>query len=197
MFKQVTTPQNKLIETTQRLGVSGINKMQGTTRIIYDSIPVTGASNLSFFRDANSRAFPLTNMQKGNKLEVGESLVIQFMNFSFFQEREGKYDSFGGALDVLPDLSGFAMSELHILIANSQVMKPIPLSQFLPQFNKNSMNERSEVFSFNTLLVIPPLVEFEVIVKNPLQGVGTPEGNYYMRCTMEGVGSIVAPRQTM
>lgn len=197
MFKQVTTPQTKLIDTTKRLGVSGIDKMQGTTRVIYDSVPVSAGSTLSFFRDANARQFPLTNMQKGNKLEVGESLVIQFINFSFFGIREGKYEDFGSAMDVLTDLAAFGMSELNILIANSQVIKPIPLSQFLPQFNKNAYNENSEVFNFNTLLVIPPLVEFEVNVKIPSQGLAVPNPEYFMRCTLEGVGSIVAPRQTL
>jgi len=195
-IKQPVSPQNKLIQTNQRMGVRGINKMQGTTRMIWDSVEVAGNKTLRFFKNANQQGFPFTNLQKGNRLEVGESLVINYMNFTLFNytEEGDIYDKWGSISSLLADPTPFALGELNILIANTQVMKPIALNNFLPDQNKASLHENQENFYFDTQIVIPPLVEFEVNLQLPDELSDDP--NTWCRCTIEGVGSIVAPRQT-
>ena len=191
---QTITPQQKMINITQKLGVKGIKGMQGTTRLVWDSLLATGETELRFFEGANTRTFPLTNMEKGNKLEVGESLVINFMNFSTFTFLDGVVSGFSSMTDGLADLSPFALAEMEILIANSRVLKPIKLANFLPAFNKSSMNEFSENFYFDSQIVIPPLVEFEVRVRLPEPIVDL---NKYWSLTIEGLGAIINTRMPL
>ena len=194
-MNQTITPQQKMIDINKRLGVKGIGKMQGTTRLIWDSLPVTGETTFRFFESSNTRGFPETNMEKGNKLEIGESLVINFMNFSLFTKNaESVYGGFSSITDGLADLTPFALGELQILIANQRVMKPIKLANFLPAFNKSSMNEFSENFYFDTQLIIPPLVEFEMIVRLPEL---IPNLDTYLSLTVEGLGAIINTRSPL
>jgi len=193
-FRSVS-PQGKLINTNQRLGNMGIKRQQGTTRIIYDSLPIDGRTEFRFFEGSNNRDFPLTNTgANGNQLGVGETLAIE------------RYYVAGvttpvitGIPDINPIASGGAFSgitagELQIEIANQVVMKPIPLNSMLPQFNKNAYHDRYNNFEFDTQLVIPPLLEFIFPIRVPIQAAITDTD---LRLVVEGVGAIIAPRQTL
>ena len=72
------TPQQKAVAVNNRFGNTNIRGQQGTTRVIYDSLPLDGATELRFFENASSRQYPLTNItSEGNRLTVGETFVIQ------------------------------------------------------------------------------------------------------------------------
>ena len=72
------TPQQKTIGVNDKFGNTGIRKQQGTTRIIYDTLPLDGTRVFEFFKNSQSRPFPYSNTgSDGNKLGVGNTLVIE------------------------------------------------------------------------------------------------------------------------
>jgi hypothetical protein len=84
-------------------------------------------------------------------------------------------------------------SEFGFTIANSQVIKNIPILSWLPQFNKVAENEVNSNFEFDTQIIIPPLLEFVATLRT--QGYTPVEGTY-VRLTIEGSGAIIAPKTT-
>jgi hypothetical protein len=75
--------QDKMIHVANRLGLTSLKDMQGTTRMVYDSI-TTLQSNFTFFKGAAQRAFPLTNVgANGNQFQVDEALLVEKIGFFF------------------------------------------------------------------------------------------------------------------
>lgn len=189
----MVTPQRKIISVTDRLGNQGIRNQQGTTRVIYDTLPMDGRTLFRFFDESNNRNFPLTNMgSDGNKLPVGNALAIERMYLSVVTIIAGNI------VQVEQLYSGgfanFEVGELNILIANSQVLKQVAILSAHPDFNKNAGHNSYTNFEFDTQLVINPLLEFEFDVR---VNTYTPVVNTFLRLTVEGVGAIIAPRTTM
>jgi hypothetical protein len=187
-----TSPQQKLLETTGKFGQHNIKKQQGTTRILYDTLPITPTtSELKFFVGSQNRVFPFSNTGSfGNKLEVGEALVISHIYLSNVNIYTGET-----TLVTISDLQDVDyMGELNIIQGNSQVMKPIPIMSFKEQYNKDSNHALGVVFTFNTLLTLMPLIEYEFDIQMYPGHVAPKSGIDYIRLTIEGVGSIMSPR---
>lgn len=189
----MVTPQRKIISVTDRLGNQGIRNQQGTTRIIYDTLPLDGRTQFRFFEESNNRNFPLTNMgSDGNKLPVGNALAIERMYLAVVTIVAGNVTVisplFNGAH---PNIE---VGELSILIANSQVLKQMAVLSQKPTFNKNAGHNEYNNFEFDTQLVINPLLEFVFDLK---ANTNVAVANTYLRLTVEGVGAIIAPRTTM
>jgi hypothetical protein len=192
------TPQAKIESIGGKLGIPGLKKQQGTTRIIYDTLPlVAGARKYRFFEGSNQRNFPFSNLGSfGNKLEVGESLVIQNIYLSIIKQAEDTLNSNVYDIESAPgNLKLLNVSEINLIIGNQQVLKPIPVLSFDPRFNKGN-NADSNSFHFETLLTIPPLMEFYMELQQ-WDDVAVPaDATYYLRLSIEGTGSILAPRAT-
>lgn len=190
------TPNQKIIGVNTRFGNKGIQKQQGTTRVIYDTLTLdTTANTFRFFEGVNTRTFPDTNVgQSGNGLQVGESLSIDRMHIGFVTFDIG----LPSYLDVVSLADGGRVDveagDISIKIANTIVLKPIPLSSFNSLFNKSSKFADDAHFDFDTSLILPPLLEFVVEVRRI--GVNVALANAALRLTIEGVGSILAPRTT-
>jgi hypothetical protein len=189
------TPQNKLVGVNNKFGNTNIKNQQGTTRVIFDSLPLDGSTELRFFENASSRQYPLTNIgAEGNRLNVGESFVVQKVYF--------------GIMDLDPDtqqfvsfdpLSGagpydFSYGEWSFLIANSQVIKQL---SFATCFNVGiavtAVNSADEAFSTFTDIVIPPLLEYVLPVRTPNY---VAQENKRLVCFIEGTAGILAPQTT-
>lgn len=186
-------PQAKIISVANKLNMSGLKKQQGTTRIIYDSLPLDGRSVFRFFEGSNARVFPFTNLGSfGNKLEVGETLVCSFVYFSVFKVENNVITQITPP-GLVPPYAGVTLGDWNFSIGNVQVMKPNPAMSQNPAFNKTT-NSSSNVGILDTELVIPPLLEFVAELKTA--GVGINETGSFLRMTIEGVGSIVNTRET-
>jgi len=189
---RAVSPQKKIINTANKFGNRGIKRQQGTTRLIYDSIPIDGRVEFRFFEEVNSRTFPKTNLSV-NQLNVGEVLVIERGYFAAFET-----DAVTNLHTVTPlTVGGFpnlAMGELVIDITTQKVMKPIPIMSFFPEFNKSAYHQNYTSFEFNTQIVINPLLEFNVNLRVPIQPA---IADTDLRFTMGGIGSILAPKATM
>ena len=189
----IVTPQRKIISVTDRLGNQSIRNQQGTTRVIYDTLPMDGRTQFRFFEESNNRNFPLTNMgSDGNKLPVGNALAIERMYFSVVTIVAGNVTNVSPLFNAAHP--NFEVGELNILIANSQVLKQMAVLSQKPTFNKNAGHNEYNNFEFDTQLVINPLLEFVFDLR---VNTNAAIANTFLRLSVEGVGAIIAPRTTM
>lgn len=188
------TPQRKAVGVNDKFGNKGIKSQQGSTVIKYDSLPLDGRSTYRFFEQSAQRNFPFSNTgSDGNKLGVGSTLVVERAYLSIV-----KVDKTTGAFLSVSELNlstdaNILLSELSFSIANSEVIKNVPVLSWLPEFNKVAENQVNTNFEFDTQVVIPPLLEYVANLRLP---VGVKLDDTYLRLTIEGTGAIIAPRTT-
>jgi hypothetical protein len=192
MELQKLRAQNKLVDVNQRLGNDFLKRMQGTTKMIWDTLEITGQRKYTFFEETQTRSFPFTNV-KNDSLPVGESLAVQRISLAVLTVEETEDGVFITDIDPIESLNnstlaGILAGTLALDIANDVVMKPIAIQHFLPAFNKTSQNDENSIFEFNTDLVIPPQLDFsfELHAANHLPAAETKQ---YIRLIIEGVGS--------
>jgi len=201
-----TTPADKIGGITDKFGLKQIKNNQGTSRTIYDTLPVVlGQEFYPFFRECNTRTFPQTNMTKGNKLECGEALSILWGYINLY-----KYNSSTGAVSVygtqniagagVPTFGNVQMGEFSFMLGNSQVIKPIRMMEWAAWFNKRTQHLLNEVYTFNSIIVIPELLEFEAQIRvMPFIAAQIPTDPYeklYIQLSLEGLGAILSPKAT-
>jgi len=188
------TPQMKNIAVNDKFGNSGIKKQQGTTVIKYDTLPFDGRTEFRFFEESNQRNFPLSNTgSDGNKLGVGNSMVVERAYLTI-----GTYNPTTNAWTTLTTTSiasnvAILAAEFGFTIANSQVIKNVPILSWIANFNKAAENEVNSNYEFDTQIIIPPLLEFVATLR--LQKY-TAITDTYVRLTIEGSGAIIAPKTT-
>jgi hypothetical protein len=199
----VFTPQRKLIGINDKFGNTGIKQQQGSTVIKYDTLPCDGRNEFRFFEGSAQRNFPFSNTQSdGNKLGVGSTMVVEraYLTLIVFNDLTR-----GLTIEEVFPLTltgtGFTLcdSEFSFEIANSQVIKSVPVLSWLPQFNKDAENQLNTSFEFDTQVVIMPLLEFVATLRTNSPAILTPapgEQQVFLRLTIEGTGAIIAPRAT-
>lgn len=188
------TPQGKIVTVNNNAGNRGIARMQGSTRVIYDSLPVSGGQTvLRFFQGAGNRQFPFTNMDAENgKMGVGESMVVKYIHLFLFQLNEdGEVDSFTPLWNVPEVLTG----EIEIVQGNQTILKRSSLANMFGAFNKNAQFEEYSVMELETDLVLMPQIEFTVQIR--LAGSLADLPLAYVRCTLEGPASILNLQQNV
>jgi hypothetical protein len=150
----------QIVGVNQRLGNTAVPNMQGTTRVIFDTIQGTGTSQtLRYFDSVSSRRYPLSNLNS-NKFEVGESLAI--MGFSFFNYT-------AETPTLLTELFGMWQSTaanngiFNFYIGNQRVLKDIEVVR-MGQITLGETNMQSVlpacIIRLETPIVIPPQIEF-------------------------------------
>jgi hypothetical protein len=189
------TPQDKIVGVNNKFGNTNIKNQQGTTRVIFDSLPLDGTTELRFFENAGSRQYPFTNIgAEGNRLNVGETFVVQKVYFGVITT-----DADTGAFTEFITLGGNGLDtwmngEWSFLIANSQVIKQLPfLTSFVPGFALTSVNNNDEAFSTFNDIVIPPLLEYVLTYRI---NTYTAVANTRLVCFIEGTAGILAPQTT-
>jgi len=193
----VITPQAKMIQTGDKFGNFGLAKQQGTTRIIYDTLPLDGRNTFRFFEGANARQFPFTNLnQDGGKLGVGEVMVLERSYLNFFE-----LDPLTGAVLGVTSINNnlnFIQGELNFQQGNSRVIKRMKLTSWASDFNKDAkfgqdaVNDGNTVFHYDTLITIQPQLEFIAEVN---VGVQPAIANTYVQLVLEGTGGILSPKE--
>lgn len=188
------TPQRKAIGVNDKFGNTGIKKQQGSTVIKYDSLPLDGRTEYRFFEGSSQRNFPLSNTgSDGNKLGVGNTLVLERAYLSIVLFGEGGAITEVEVLSLATTNANILTAEFSFSIANSEVIKQVPILSWLPQFNKVAENEVNTNFEFDTQVVIPPLLEYVATLRLP---AGVTSRDAFLRLTVEGTGAIIAPRTT-
>lgn len=194
IYKSGSTPQQKIVAVNQKFGNTGIKDQQGTTRLIYDTLPLgaAGAKTLRFFEDSASRQFPFSNTgSDGNKLGVGNTMVIQSISFQLLT-----YDTVNLRFDAIAlptSVPAIQYGLINFEIANNRVIKNLSLCELSATFDKNIGATNDSTIELETDIVIPPLLNFVCQVQIPFF---TPAANTYLRCIINGTGGIIAPRTT-
>lgn len=187
------TPQNKIVGVNNRFGNTNIKNQQGTTRVIFDSLPIDGRTEFRFFENASSRQYPFTNIgSEGNRLNVGETIVIQKIYFGLITTDPvtGEFAAFAS----IATINNYMFGEFNFLIANSQVLKQVPTTVFSDAgLNANSTNAADQSFSTFSDIVIPPLLEYVLQYRSSQY---SPEENLRLVCFIEGTAGILAPQTT-
>ena len=188
------TPQNKIVGVNNKFGNTNIKNQQGTTRVLFDTLPLDGSTELRFFENAASRQYPFTNIgSEGNRLNVGETFVVQKVYFgvTFLDADTGNWATFDPV-----STSGFAdwqWGEWSFLIANSQVIKQLPFLTTIYPDNVTRVNNADEAFSTFNDIVIPPLLEYVLTLRiAPYAALETAQ----LVCFIEGTAGILAPQTT-
>jgi len=189
------TPQRKAIGINDKFGNSGIKKQQGSTIIKYDTLPLNGSTELRFFQGSANRNFPFANTgSDGNKLGVGNSMVVERAYLSIVNVSSEDPTIIEDITSVvIASNVAILLSEFSFSIANTEVIKNVPILSWLPEFNKVAENQVNTNFEFDTQVVVPPLLEYIATLRLP-KYIALP--TTFLRLTIEGTGAIISPRAT-
>ena len=148
--------QDKMLNVASRLGLTSLKDMQGTTRMVYDSI-TTAATNFTFFKGASQRAFPLTNVgANGNQFQVNEALLVEKIGFFIPDNATG--ENYTG-------LTGNSV-KFDLVIGNKTVIKDATVEFGGEQAFYNDGTVASSVIDLEGCgILIPPQVEYYVVAK--------------------------------
>jgi hypothetical protein len=150
--------QDKMLNVANRLGLTSLKDMQGTTRMVYDS-QTTAALTHTLFKGASQRAFPLTNVgANGNQFQVNEALLVEKIGFFVPTAADGQF--YNGLATA-----GFSV-KFDLVIGNKTVIKDATCELGGEQAFYNDGTILSSVIDLEGVgILIPPQVEYYVVAK--------------------------------
>lgn len=202
IYKSGVTPQQKLVGINNKFGNTSVKDQQGTSRIIYDTLPTGTNTTFRFFEDSASRNFPFTNTgSDGNKLGVGDTMVIESVEFLLID-----FNTTTGAVIAItslvnygfgPSPSNFLTSIFDFEIANNKVIKKLTLTEGSQYYSKSTTTQGTDI-ELETQIVLPPLLPYilELRVPETIQASPFPDSARYIQAQIIGTGGIIAPRTT-
>jgi len=195
IYQSGLTPQQKMVGVNQKFGNTGIKNQQGTSRIIYDTLPAGTNTTFRFFEDSASRNFPFTNTgSDGNKLGVGDTMVIESIGLTMID-----VNNTTGQIIPYANLLGFVtfyIAYLDFEIANNKVIKKLTLSEGSASYNKGTTINASDL-ELETQIVLPPLLPYILELRLPKAIPAAATGfTRYVQAQIIGTGGIIAPRTT-
>jgi hypothetical protein len=145
--------QDKMIYVANKLGLSTLKNMQGSTRVIYDQ-SITLALDHTLFAGSAQRNFPLTNLgANGNQFQVNEAMLIEQIGFFIPDAADGENYTGLGGLSVKFDL----------IIGNKTTIKDCVVEFGGQQAFYNDGTLGSSIITLEGVgILIPPQVEFYV-----------------------------------
>jgi len=194
---------NKFLQANRVLGAQ-MDQMQGTTRVIYDTVSTVGTS-VDFFSEVSGKVSTLINNQPAtnivdNRFEPGEGMVVKEIGFyNMYIDAET-----GTPVDL--DVSIFGLSILNFYIGNNRVLKDFPLlaGQTTTGINNissvststtNQNNTRFWSVRLFTNIVIPPQIQFYANLRLPFGNtVAAGAGIAPLRMYVKGYGKLFNPR---
>lgn len=195
---------NKFLQANRALG-SQMDQMQGTTRIIFDTISFTNRTSYDFFSEVSGKSttlinnLPATNISE-NRFEPGEGMVIKEIGLANLDNTADP----GTPVNLNDSVIGLGL--INVTIGNNRVIKDLPLfsMQTISSINnintnttntRNSSNLRFIALRLFTNIVIPPQVQFSVNLKLPAPGgTAVDTGLNSLRVYLKGYGKLFNPR---
>ena len=173
--------QDKMITVANRLGLTSLKDMQGTTRMVYDS-NTTAALTHTLFKGASQRAFPLTNVgANGNQFQVDEALLVEKIGFFIPSAADGI--SYGGL--------NFNSVKFDLVIGNKTVIKDATVEFGGEQAFYNDGSAASSVIDLEGVgILIPPQVEYYVVAKTYATFARTAT-SVRLGCYLFGTGALL------
>ena len=175
--------QDKMIVVANRLGLTTLKNMQGSTRMVYDS-QTTAALTHTFFKGAAQRAFPLTNVgANGNQFQVDEALLVEKIGFFIPSAEDGI--AYSGLV------SGVASVKFDLVIGNKTVIKDATCELGGEQAFYNDGTVASSVIDLEGVgILIPPQVEYYVVAK-PFDVNTRTAASLRLGCYLFGTGALL------
>ena len=175
----------QLVGVNQRLGNTAVPNMQGTTRVIFDSLDQVGAATdftLTFFQGVSGRVYPAANVSS-NRFEVGESLAIQ--GFAVLSRTTINIQARSFSLPA-----AITTGILNFYIGNQRVVKDLEICGYSRFQIGESISEAVQpaVFRLETPIVIPPQIEFYATLR--LGATATQDGNTFTLAAF-GTGTLL------
>jgi hypothetical protein len=212
------TMQQKLIYIAKKLNLQGIEKMQGSTVTLVDTIQIqanpTARQTLSFFTQTQNKSRNFSNFQNGS-LNSGETLIIEEISFILIQLNAANLTSDATqTLQFVPASSsvGNGLSNpvlvqglTSVTIANQKVVKDLSTFEQDPNYNPrtvgisedvsvNQSKGQNKIF-LESAPVLPPNQKFEITLELPPLAVVT--DIRAIQCIVGRFGSIFASRTTL
>lgn len=205
----------KIVEVNKKLGVGNMANQQGTTRIIYDSVllnATTSPTQITLFQNCNTRQFPLTNLTE-NKFQIGETMAMERFSMFIMICSPGTTN----VRNVVP-LSFFQQfqmiyaSQFNFNIAENQVVKQLPLTGMMANFNHHSRfigyyqtqptaadpvtsyQSPHDIFKFDNDIIIPQQIQFFATLTIPTIPALVSGLDAYLTCKISGLGSLFSPK---
>jgi hypothetical protein len=147
--------QDKMLYVANKLGLTSLKDMQGSTRVVYDQ-QTTAALDHTFFAGSGQRNFPLTNLgANGNQFQVDEALLVEQIGFFIPDAADG--ENYAG-------LGSLGQSvKFDLVIGNKTVIKDCVVESGGQQAFYNDGTVSSSVITLEGVgILIPPQVEFYV-----------------------------------
>jgi len=210
------TPSNKLVHTANQLGLPGIARMQGTTKIVVDTVLIADSANpqtLNFFVNTNNKSRNFSNLQNGT-LKAGESLLIENIYFTRVELTGADLNAdTTGVVANLPLVQNaigesLALAQFDLEIANSTVIDDFPIIEQLPWINPLQASVTSynpttagetylgrSVIKTEAMPVIPPNQGFRVSLRVP-PITGLP-ANSAIVCGLGRFGSLFSAKENL
>jgi hypothetical protein len=173
--------QDKMLNVASRLGLTSLKDMQGTTRMVYDSI-TTAAATHTFFKGASQRAFPLSNVgANGNQFQVNEALLVEKIGFFIPSDATGA---------AYTGLAGESV-KFDLVIGNKTVIKDATCEFGGEQAFWNDGTIASSVIDLEGVgILIPPQVEYYVVAK-PFNASRRESSTIRLGCYLFGTGALL------
>jgi len=145
--------QDKMLYVANKLGLSSLKDMQGSTRVVYDQ-QTTVALDHTLFAGSAQRNFPLTNLgANGNQFQVDEALLVEQIGFFIPDAADGE------------NYAGLTSNSVKfdLVIGNKTVIKDAVVELGGQQAFYNDGTAGSCVMTLEGVgILIPPQVEFYV-----------------------------------
>jgi hypothetical protein len=173
--------QQKMLHVADRLGLTTLKDMQGTTRMVYDS-QTTAALTHTFFKGASQRAFPLTNVgANGNQFQVDEALLVEKIGFFVPSAADGI---------AYTGLNGVSV-KFDLVIGNKTVIKDASCEFGGEQAFYNDGTVGSSVIDLEGVgILIPPQVEYYVVAKT-YSATDRTSTSTRLGCYLFGTGALL------
>jgi hypothetical protein len=172
-----------MLHVADRLGLTTLKDMQGTTRMVYDSNG-TSALTHTLFKGASQRAFPLTNVgANGNQFQVDEALLVE--KIGFFVPLSAAGTDYAG-------MTTFGISvKFDLVIGNKTVLKDVSCELGGEQAFYNDGAIASSVIDLEGVgILIPPQVEYYVVAK-PFVSATREASSQRLGCYLFGTGALL------
>lgn len=184
----------KMVDVNRMTGSNMMSQNQGTTRNIYDTLPIDGRTVFRFFENAGARQFPRTNLTEG-RLPVAQSLAVQEIYLAVV--------TFDAMTDALTDITSVPVAgagfepisggEFSLYFEQSEVITRFAASSLMPDFNGAGLNQLSCIYRFRTNLIIPELINFRLELRTSTLAL---VANTELRVVLQGHGAVMSPRGT-
>lgn len=178
----------QIVGVNHRLGNTAVSDMQGTTRVIFDTLDQTTAATdftFTYFQGVSARVYPAANINQ-NRFEVGESLAIQ--GFAFFQRTTATITS--RSFSLAPAVT---TGILNFYIGNQRVVKDLEICGYSRFQIGESISEAIQpaVFRLETPIIIPPQIEYYATIR---VGVTTTQNGQSFTLAAFGTGTLLNPK---